>query len=88
MSIHEFPAIPILSSGGTSTVTLGINFNDTTQNAKFDITLTEEDGGKRCHGVSIGKNSIVLILERQGSKKFNWIVQSPKLIYIHCLIKI
>jgi len=53
MSIHEFPAIPILSSGGTSTVTLGINFNDTTQNAKFDITLTEEDGGKRCHGVSI-----------------------------------
>ena len=62
MSIHEFPAIPILSSGGTSTVTLGINFNDTTQTAKFDITLTEEDGGKRCHGVSIGKNSIVLIL--------------------------
>merc|ERR1712136_577717 len=56
MSIHEFPAIPILYSGGTSTVTLGINFNDTTQTAKFDITLTEEDGGKRCHGVSIDDN--------------------------------
>lgn len=53
MSIHEFPAIPILSIGGTSTVALGINFNDTTQTAKFDIILTEEDGGKRCHGVSI-----------------------------------
>ena len=70
MSIHEFPAIPILSIGGTSTVALGINFNDTTQTAKFDIILTEEDGGKRCHGVSIGKNSTVLILERLGSKKF------------------
>ena len=70
MSIHEFPAIPILSIGGTSTVALGINFNDTTQTAKFDIILTEEDGGKRCHGVSIGINSTVLILERLGSKKF------------------
>ena len=57
MSIHEFPAIPMLSSsGGSSTVVMGINFNDTTQTAKFDITLTEEDGGKRRHGVSLGNN--------------------------------
>ena len=59
MSIHEFPAIPMLSSSnGSVTVLMGINFNDTTQNAKFDITLTEEDGGKRRHGVSFGKSSI------------------------------
>ena len=55
MTLHEFPAIPILSSsGGTETVVLGINFNDTTQSAKFDITLNEADGGKRRHGISIG----------------------------------
>ena len=55
MSIHEFPAIPLIASGGGSTtVAMGINFNDTTQTAKFDIALTEEDGGKRRHGVSIG----------------------------------
>merc|ERR1712223_1675630 len=54
MSIHEFPAIPLIASGGGSTtVAMGINFNDTTQTAKFDIALTEEDGGKRRHGVSI-----------------------------------
>ena len=55
MSIHEFSAIPLLTSnGGISTVVMGINFNDTTQTAKFDITLTEENGGNRRHGISIG----------------------------------
>ena len=59
MSIHEFPAIPLIASGGGSTtVAMGINFNDTTQTAKFDIALTEEDGGKRRHGVSIGISNV------------------------------
>ena len=57
MSLHEFSAIPILSAGGSSvTTTLGINFNDTTQAAKFDIAVTEEEGGKRRHAVSLGKD--------------------------------
>ena len=65
MSLHEFPAIPLLSAGGGSiTVTLGINFNDTTQSAKFDVTLNEADGGKRRHGVSIGKMPHIIILTR------------------------
>ena len=56
MTLHEFTSMPTLSSGGGSaTVLMGINFNDTTQAAKFDISLTEEDGGKRRHGISIGK---------------------------------
>ena len=56
MTLHEFTAIPMLQSGGgTTTVLMGINFNDTTQAAKFDIAITEEDGGKRRHGISIGK---------------------------------
>ena len=55
MTLHEFPAIPKVSSGGgTVTVVCGINFNDTTQSAKFDINFEEADGGKRRHGVSLG----------------------------------
>jgi hypothetical protein len=37
MSIHEFPGIATLPAGASRTVTLGINFNDTTQSAKFDL---------------------------------------------------
>ena len=55
MTLHEFPAIPKVSSGGgTVTVVCGINFNDTTQSAKLDINFEEADGGKRRHGVSLG----------------------------------
>ena len=62
MTLHEFPAISSLIPAGdsgagcaasTSSVTLGINFNDTTQTAKFDIVVNEESGGNRCHKVSI-----------------------------------
>ncbi len=37
MSMHEFPSIANLPSGVTQTVTIGINFNDSTQSAKFDF---------------------------------------------------
>jgi len=37
MSIHEFPGIATLSAGASQTVSFGINFNDTTQPAKFDL---------------------------------------------------
>ena len=37
MSIHEFPAIPSLLPSKSVAVTLGINFNDTTQIAKFEV---------------------------------------------------
>jgi len=37
MSLHEFPGIATLPSGSLQTVSLGINFNDTTQPAKFDL---------------------------------------------------
>ena len=40
MSLHEFPAVGHLGSGGaTSTAVLGINFNDTTQTANFDLIV-------------------------------------------------
>jgi AP-3 complex subunit beta len=37
MSLHEFPGIATLAAGASQIVTLGINFNDTTQPAKFDL---------------------------------------------------
>jgi AP-3 complex subunit beta len=37
MSIHEFPGIASLPAGSSQTVSLGVNFNDTTQSAKFDL---------------------------------------------------
>ena len=37
MSVHEFPGIASLPAGASQTVSLGINFNDTTQPAKFDL---------------------------------------------------
>jgi hypothetical protein len=37
MSLHEFPGIATLAAGASQIVSLGINFNDTTQPAKFDL---------------------------------------------------
>ena len=37
MSLHEFPGIATLAQGASQTVSIGINFNDTTQAAKFDL---------------------------------------------------
>lgn len=39
MSIHEFPGIASLPVGSSRTVSIGINFNDTTQPAKFDLVI-------------------------------------------------
>jgi AP-3 complex subunit beta len=37
MAMHEFPGIAKLAPGASQTVSIGINFNDSTQAAKFDI---------------------------------------------------
>ena len=37
MSMHDFPGISKLTSNESRTVNIGINFNDSTQAAKFDI---------------------------------------------------
>ena len=37
MSLHEFPGIATLAQGASQIVSIGINFNDTTQAAKFDL---------------------------------------------------
>ena len=39
MSLHEFPGIATLGAGASQIVSLGINFNDTTQPAKFDLVI-------------------------------------------------
>jgi len=40
MALHEFPGIASLDQGSTQTVTIGINFNDSTQTAKFDLVAS------------------------------------------------
>lgn len=50
MSIHEFPGLANLQPGGSANATLGVNFNDTTQAAKFDLVASG-----RCHAVSFAK---------------------------------
>lgn len=50
MSVHDISVIGLLQPGKTSTATLGIDFNDTTQGAKMEIlwgTGEEEGGGKK-----------------------------------------
>jgi len=44
MSVHEFAPVPILQPNMTVSSTLGINYNDSTQPAKFniDFTINEE----------------------------------------------
>ena len=39
MSLHEFPGIATLAQGASQNVSIGINFNDTTQAAKFDLVI-------------------------------------------------
>ncbi|XP_029651134.1 AP-3 complex subunit beta-2 isoform X1 [Octopus sinensis] len=41
MEIHDFPEITTLAPGATSSVLIGINFNDTTQPAVFDIIVDD-----------------------------------------------
>ena len=48
MSVHEFPAISNIAPAGSRTVTLGVDYRDSTQAAKFDIVLDN-----RPHTVSI-----------------------------------
>ena len=48
MSLHEFPALSNISPGQSRTVTLGIDYNDTTQAAKLDLVI-----GTKPHTVSI-----------------------------------
>ncbi len=46
MSVHDFPGVANVQPGGSSNVMVGINFNDTTQAAKFDLVASG-----RCHAV-------------------------------------
>ena len=39
MSLHEFPAVSNIPADQSRTVTLGVDFKDTTQAAKFDIVI-------------------------------------------------
>ena len=40
MALHEFPAIASLAPGSTQSVNIGVNFNDSTQAAKFDMVVS------------------------------------------------
>ena len=48
MSLHEFPAVSNIGPGQSRTVTLGVDYKDTTQAAKFDLVIDN-----RPHTVSI-----------------------------------
>jgi len=48
MSLHEFPAFLNLQPGQTRSVTLGVDYNDTTQPARLDLVI-----GGRAHSVSL-----------------------------------
>ena len=40
MTVHEFPAVASLPAGASVNVTIGVNFNDTTQQCKFDLVAS------------------------------------------------
>lgn len=48
MFIHDFMQIPILDTNGTLSSTLGINFNDSTQPANFNIDFSINDEKYSC----------------------------------------
>ncbi|XP_066600233.1 AP-3 complex subunit beta-2 [Prorops nasuta] len=48
LSLHEFALIPTLEAGSTVSSTLGINFNDSTQSANFNIDFNIEDEKYSC----------------------------------------
>ena len=48
MSLHEFPAVSNIGPDQARTVTLGVDFKDSTQAAKFDLVIDN-----RPHSVSI-----------------------------------
>ena len=48
MTLHEFPAVSNIGPGQSRTVTLGVDYKDTTQAAKFDLVIDN-----RPHSVSI-----------------------------------
>ncbi len=60
MALHEFPGLAALQPGASANVTIGVNFNDTTQAAKFDLIASG-----RCHAVRF---SLLLF-----SRRFPWV---------------
>ena len=48
MTLREFPSMAKLVAGASVTVAIGVDFNDTTQTAKFDVVASG-----RCHEVSL-----------------------------------
>ena len=46
MAIHDFPALGRLGPGANATAVLGVNFNDTTQPANFDIVVCQAAAGE------------------------------------------
>ena len=43
MTMHEFASIASLEPDSAQTVTIGINFNDSTQSAKFDLVASGDN---------------------------------------------
>lgn len=48
MAIHDFTTIPSLDANATLSSTLGVNFNDSTQSANFNIDFTINDEKYSC----------------------------------------
>ena len=62
MAIHDFPALGRLEPGADTTATLGINFNDTTQAANFDLIVSQTEGeslAEKCLNLQVSiKNTL------------------------------
>lgn len=48
MLVHDFTAIPTIQPNFTSLATLGVNFNDSTQPASFNIDFTRNEETLSC----------------------------------------
>ena len=48
MLVHDFTPIPTIQPNTTSLATLGVNFNDSTQPASFNIDFTRNDEALSC----------------------------------------
>ena len=58
MSIHDFPALGRLGPGVTANATLGVNFNDTTQAAAFDLIVSQaeaESMAEKCLNLQVSQ---------------------------------
>ena len=51
MSMHEFASLASLEPDSTQTVTIGINFNDSTQSAKFDLVASGNNKSTDIFGI-------------------------------------